>query len=108
MASVDVLQGHLREEITRHLPWSAHVSGWISEHVVRGVTTRLAALKVSCEEANIALAREVQWYPYVGEVAERLLEFEGDRRRYPDLDRFYPRLVDLFDEIAHRESSIRG
>jgi hypothetical protein len=108
MGPADVLQGHLREQVEEYVPWEVHVSDWISEHVVRGVTTRLAELKVGPEEAAAALRSEVQQFPHVGEVCELLIEYESDRRRYPDLDRFYPRFVGLFERIAAIASDGRG
>jgi hypothetical protein len=90
------------------VPWKVHVSDWISEHIVRGVTTRLAELKVGPEEAATVLQWEVQQFPYVGEVCELLVEYESDRRRYPDLDRFYPRFVGLFERIAAIAPDGRG
>jgi hypothetical protein len=100
MPAVDALQGHLREQVEAYVPWEVHVSDWVSEHVVRGVTTRLAELKVGREEAEAALRHEVQHFPYVGEVSERLLDYETDRARYPTLETFYPGLVEVFEAAA--------
>jgi hypothetical protein len=100
MASVDVLQGHVRAEVEEYVPWEVHVSDWISEHIVRGVTTRLAHLRVGPEDAEAELRWETQQFPYVREVYELLVEYESDRARYPELGRFYPRLVVLFESIA--------
>jgi hypothetical protein len=94
--------------VEEFVPWEVHVSDWISEHIVRGVTTRLAELKVGPEEAAAVLRSEVQQFPHVGEVCELLPEYESDRRRYPDLDRFYPKFVGLFERIAATASDCRG
>jgi hypothetical protein len=100
MGAASVLQGHLRAEVEEHVPWEVHVSDWVSEHVVRGVTTRLSHLKVGAAEAETMLSREVQRFPHVGEVCHRLVEYEQNRRRYPTLESFYPRIVDVFHRIA--------
>lgn len=100
MAPVTVLEGHLREQVEAYVPWEVHVSDWVSEHVVRAVTTRLTYRKVGPADGEAALRREVQRFPYVGEVCERLLDYEEDRARYPTLETFYPRLVEVFDVVA--------
>lgn len=99
---VAVLQAHAREEVERYVPWDIHVGDWVSEHVVRGATTRLAYREVGTAAGDRALRREVTEFPYVGEVADRLEEYERSRDRYPDLASFYPQVVRLFESLADR------
>jgi hypothetical protein len=100
MGPVTLLEGHLREQVEAYVPWEVHVSDWVSEHVVRAVTTRLTHRMVGPAEAEAALRREVERFPHVGEVCERLVEYEEDRARYPTLGMFYPRLVEVFEMVA--------
>lgn len=97
---VSRLQADIREEVEAHVPWDVHVADWVSEHVVRGVTTRLAFRELGREAGEAALRRELRSFPHVAEVAERLESYERRRDRYPTLGDFFPRLVALFEGLA--------
>jgi hypothetical protein len=97
---VSVLQGDVRAEVEEYVPWEVHVSDWVSEHVVRAVTTRLTHWKLGPAEAGIELRREVERFPFVAEVCDALVEYEQDRARYPTLAAYYPRIVDVFQDLA--------
>ena len=98
---VSILQKDVKAEVEAFLPWSIHVADWVSEHVVRGVTTRLAYRKTGDEEGAAALAKEMSSFPYVDRVAALLEEeYETDRRKYPTLAAFFPNIVTLFSKIA--------
>jgi hypothetical protein len=100
IGAVTALEGHQREQVEAYVPWEVHVSDWVSEHVVRAVTTRLAHRLVGAQEAELVLRRELEQFPYVGEVCEALADYEQNRERYPTLESFYPRIADVFDDIA--------
>lgn len=100
MAPVSRLQAGVRKEVEAVMPWSIHVADWVSEHVVRGVTSRLAYLKVGRAEGDRALALEVEQFPYVAEVCERLTAYEADRARWPTFAAFFPNLAAVFQAAA--------
>ena len=100
MAPVTVLQGHTRAEVERYVPWEVHVADWVSEHVVRAVTTRLAHREMGPGEGDAALEKEARRFPHVGLLARRLEAYESDRERYPTLAAFFPELVEVFRKVA--------
>ena len=73
--------------------------GWphmVDEHVIRAVTSRLAALQWGEEAGRLALADEKRaGFALVGPFYELLREYERERGRYPTLRAFYPRFLDL-------------
>jgi hypothetical protein len=98
--AVDVLQTDVREQVTRYVPWDVHVADWVSEHVVRGVTTRLAYREIGPAAGDAALELETRWFPHVPEVVQRLEAYEHQREKYPTLEHFFPQLVTLFETLA--------
>ncbi|MFW6330871.1 MAG: DUF4932 domain-containing protein [Gemmatimonadota bacterium] len=100
MGPVTDLQGHIRPEVERYVPWDVHVADWVSEHVVRGITTRLAYRELGRAEGDAALELELTGFPFTAEVAARLEQYERRRDRYPTLADFYPELVALFESVA--------
>ena len=62
-----------RIEEAPNVSWAVFVHEWISEHVVRAVTTRLAYRELGEGPGDLALQKEYsQGYTYVGELAEEL------------------------------------
>jgi hypothetical protein len=59
---------------------------------------RLAAWTEAREQAGRGFA-------WVGELADRLDEYEKHRDRYPTLDAFMPKVVEFFDEYARKHKS---
>lgn len=69
----------------------------VKENVVRAVTARLLARRVSEKAAKRFLHDGDQdLHPRMPELIERLKEYEGDRARWPTLDAFLPRLFEAF------------
>jgi len=69
-----------------------------NEHIVRTVTTYLA-FQESQEAGERALAHETkQGMIFVSSLVDRLKEYTNDRKRYPTLDSFYERLIEVFAE----------
>jgi hypothetical protein len=105
--TIDILADLHRAEISRKrgaykkLPWDCF-SSWencVKENVVRAVYLRLAALDLGEAVAKRALDDEpaAQW-PRMGALLERLKEYEADRKRWPTLAHFYPRLLEVFPD----------
>lgn len=65
----------------------------LNEHVVRAVTVRLAYSDGGAEGRK-ALAREREaGFIYTDELVDALVEYENNRKQYPDFSSFYPRLL---------------
>jgi uncharacterized protein DUF4932 len=78
-------------------------AGWlhmVDEHVIRAITSRLAALHMSEAAGREALSLEKRdGFALVGPVYETLLEYEKDRARYPTIRDFYPRIVETLTRL---------
>lgn len=88
------------------LPGVGHCGSWrncVRQYSARAVGYRVLALHPRPEDdaedrkAALTSADEV-----TAAVAERLKEYEAQRRRYRDLKAFYPRMLDAFSEVAAR------
>jgi tetratricopeptide (TPR) repeat protein len=67
------------------------------EHLVYAVTLRLLAADDGEEAARILTADYVdRGFPRLPELVERLKEYEKDRKRWPRLEDFAPRLLEVF------------
>jgi len=76
---------------------------FVSEHILRAVTTRLAILKLSAAEGQAALETEQsQGFPLVEEICRALVVYEKNRDRYATLADFYPELILVFERLAHK------
>lgn len=75
----------------------------VKENIVRAVTARLLARRVSETAAKRFLHDGDQdLYPMIPALIERLKEYEGDRARWPTLDAFLPRLFAVFPTLEPR------
>ena len=73
--------------------WKASVD----EHVIRAITSRLAAASRGEEAGAAAAADQVgRGYVYVPALIDRLKRYERDRSRYPRLEDYYPELLRAF------------
>ena len=73
----------------------------VDEHVVRAVTARVAAKTRGSDAGAAAVADEVnRGFIYVPALIERLAPYEADRRVWPDLNAYYPNLLEAFDDRA--------
>lgn len=64
-----------------------------NEHIIRAITARLTSREFGPHEGRMALRREsARGFRYVHALADRLLEYEKNRK-------LYPRLVDVFIEL---------
>jgi hypothetical protein len=73
-----------------------------NEHVIRAITARMTSQLFSPQESSQNLREEsARGFRYVHALANRLMEYEKNRELYPSFAVFYPRIVDLFAELAH-------
>lgn len=90
-----------RIEEAPNVSWAVFVHEWISEHVVRAVTTRLAYRELGEGPGDLALQKEYsQGYTYVGELAEELKRYERKRAKYPTFESFLPELLQVFERAC--------
>lgn len=86
--------------LEKTLPWTCYGGDWVQcvkEHVVRAVMIRLIARNYGEAAAARRLQEEGEKrFPYLKPMIERLREYEADRKRYPTLVDFYPRLLSVF------------
>ncbi|HKR02855.1 MAG TPA: DUF4932 domain-containing protein [Pyrinomonadaceae bacterium] len=76
----------------------------VNEHVIRALTSRLAALEISTEVGERELQADKQrGFIYIEALAERLKEYESQPGKYPTFADFYPRLIEVFKEIQERD-----
>lgn len=109
---LDVASELSRERIGRSgaayakLPWDCY-GDWmqcVKETVVRAHMLRL----VASELGEDAVRRELdhnegrERWPYLEPMAEKFKIYEKDRKRWPDLYAYYPRLLEVFPEDADR------
>jgi hypothetical protein len=78
-------------------------AGWlhmVDEHVIRAITSRLAAITEGEASGLAELAMEKKdGFALIGPVYETLLEYEKDRARYPTIRHFYPRIVETLSKL---------
>jgi hypothetical protein len=103
MQPCSVLLSHMRARVEGMpgMSWGVFVHEWVSEHVVRAVTTRLAYRELGTEAGDSALQKEhgAGW-PYVGELAKELERYERNRTKYPSLEAFLPELLTVFRRVS--------
>lgn len=77
------------------------ISNWVSEHIMRGVTSRLSYINLGKKTGDKIVEIEIgQGFPYVAEVTACLETYEQNRGKYPTLEQFYPEIVLVFTELA--------
>lgn len=70
---------------------------YVREHIVCAVASRLVRAERGARAGELVLKEaEKEGLRHVRDFAKRLEEYEADRKRYPTLAEFYPRLVDAF------------
>jgi hypothetical protein len=73
----------------------------VDEHVVRAVTARVAAKTRGADAGAAAVADEVsRGFLYVPALVERLMTYEMDRGAWPNLNAYYPNLLEAFGDQA--------
>lgn len=87
------------EAAYKRLTWSCY-GDWrtcVKEHVVRAVMIRLVARSKGAEAAERQLKTEGEGkFPYLRAMVGALRDrYETDRKKYPTLKAFYPRLLDV-------------
>lgn len=84
--------------------------GWlhmVDEHVIRAVTSRLAFLWQGEAAGEKALRGEKKdGFTLIGPLYELFNEYEADRRRYPTIRQFYPRIIELLGRL-HRGAAAK-
>jgi Domain of unknown function (DUF4932) len=81
----------------------------VLEHIVRAVTVRLSYRERGKEAGDRALKDETKrGYAYLGNICERLKEYEAHRRQYRTLDSFWPELLKAFEQSEQRPPSEDG
>lgn len=78
----------------------------VDEHVIRAITSRLAAIVEGEASGRAELEKEKHdGFALIGPVYEVLKEYEKDRARYPTIRDFYPRIVET---LARLHAGIRA
>ena len=73
----------------------------VKEHVVRAVYLRLMERHFGPAEAARALAQvDPAHFPYLKAMVARLEQYEKDRKRWPTLASFYPRLLEALPPVS--------
>lgn len=99
--SVQLADMRARVEAASNVSWDTFVHEWVSEHVVRAVTTRLAYRELGEMSGQAALEKEHgQGYIYVGELARALERYERHRAEYPSLASFLPERLRVFERAS--------
>jgi hypothetical protein len=76
----------------------------VNEHLIRAITARLAAREFGPEAGRRALETDRRLgFRYIDALADRLVEYEANRDRYPTLESFIPRLLAVFAELSRGE-----
>jgi hypothetical protein len=112
-AHLEELRGPMSALETGHLPapiverikaagmWDTHLLDQAGEYLVRGVTTRLAFLKMGAESGKAALDEEInQGFVYEEAICKALELYESRRDKYPTLKDFYPEIVAVFKSVT--------
>jgi hypothetical protein len=87
---------------------SVAINEWVSEHVIRAVTVRLAYRKLGSEPGDAALKNEIRrGYPYVEQLCRSLARYEQNRKTWPTFREYYPEIVRVFEEEARRNEKRR-
>ncbi|MFC1650903.1 DUF4932 domain-containing protein [Candidatus Latescibacterota bacterium] len=77
------------------------ISDWVSEHIVRGVTSRLAYVNLGESMGDERVKHEIgQGFKYVAEIIACLEKYEQNRTKYPTLEAFYPEIASVFADLA--------
>lgn len=79
----------------------------LNESLVRAAVARFLAAHGTPEEQRTYMAdqRALGWL-WIDELAARFAEYEGDRRTYPTLEGFMPRVVAYYDSLPDRIPAI--
>jgi hypothetical protein len=81
----------------------------VLEHIVRAVTVRLSYRELGKEAGDRAFKDETErGFAYVGNICERLKEYEARRSQYRTLDSFWPELLKAFEQSEQKPSSEDG
>ena len=80
------------------------VGEFVSEQVIRAVTTRLAYLRLGEEVGAAALDFDAtERFYLVGQLLAAFEEYEESRDRYPTLADYYPEVVRTFERLAEKQ-----
>ncbi|MCP4898831.1 MAG: DUF4932 domain-containing protein [bacterium] len=83
----------------------AQAAEFVSEHILRAITTRLAFLHFGAAAGKTALKEEkTAGFPYVATICVALENYESNRDRYPAMIDFYPQLIQVFEKLAQEHS----
>ena len=75
----------------------------VKEHIVRAVTTRLAfQTRSPLVGIGSVLSEKARGFAYIEPLCRRLGEYETQRDTYPTFADFFPRLIDVFRELAEK------
>lgn len=85
---------------------AGHYGSWaqsLREHIVQGLACRMTDWsRETGKDRRGPPAPRPDGLPFLRMVMERLRDYERGKRRYRDLSRFYPRLIDGFVALARR------
>lgn len=76
----------------------------VYEHLVRAANVRFSYLEDGEKAGRKSMRDEKnKGFAYVELIAKRLKEYENNRDKYPTLEDFYPRIIDLFRELTEMD-----
>ncbi|MFC1538014.1 DUF4932 domain-containing protein [Candidatus Latescibacterota bacterium] len=77
------------------------INDWVSEHIVRGVTSRLSYINLGEKTGEERVKFEIgQGFDYVAEITACLEKYEHNREKYSTLEDFYPEIASVFAGLA--------
>jgi hypothetical protein len=78
----------------------------VDEHIVRAINIRLCALEISEDEAERLFEMDKKaGFVYVEQIAELLKDYEENRKQYPEIKHFYPKIITLFNSLSAEQLS---
>ncbi len=101
--AVDALNPGMKEKITSsgQIKFDIYAHEWVSEHIVRAVTTYFAYTVLGKKAGDDELERGIKsGYPYVGKLYLKLEEYSSAREKYPTFPEFFPELVTVFEQLV--------
>jgi len=102
---VEYLFEPIKEEMTNiaYGNWATCVN----EHIIRAYTSRLQTIKHGEEAGIMALRSELgKKFIYVGQIMEKLLEYENNRDKFKSFENFYPYLIKAFSSFTDKDADL--
>jgi hypothetical protein len=79
------------------------LEGYVNEHILRAVTTRLTFTHFGEQAGEDALQYEKnRGFLFVEALCKCLERYEAQRDKYPSFEDFYPQIIKLFEELSKK------